>query len=257
MVYTKGLNWHAVSTRSRHEKQVYRDLAGQDIETFLPLVRVPSSRRDRRAEYDKPLFPGYLFIRIVTEERAWHVIQTRGVCTILGPGPWEYTPVPEHAEGPLLVLEFETEYPDMVGMSAWAREQPAGTSLLAEYQAGQPLTTAEALAPGATVEILRAGGASDKVRVFSPQGTELRFLTYYFPGWRVYLDDERLPNEALRPGPVYGLLTVDVPPGEHDLLLRWGDTPLRLTGKILTLLCLVGAGALVMVGSRARPTRED
>ena len=95
MVHTKGLNWHAVHTRSRHEKQVNRDLAGQDIETFLPLVRVPSSRRDRRAEYDKPLFPGYLFIRIVTEERAWHVIQTRGVCTILGPGPWEYTPVPE------------------------------------------------------------------------------------------------------------------------------------------------------------------
>lgn len=53
----------------------------------------------------------------------------------------EYTPVPETAEGPLLVLEFETEYPDMVGMTAWTREQPSpsGSALLPQYLAGEPL----------------------------------------------------------------------------------------------------------------------
>ena len=58
------------------------------------------------------------------------------------------------------------------------------------------------------------------------------------------MDGERLPDTALRPETVYGLLTVDIPPGEHHVLLRWGDTPLRLAGKILTLACLVLALAL-------------
>ena len=94
MVYTKELNWHAVHTRSRHEKQVNRDLTGQDIEAFLPLVRVPSTRRDRRAEYDKPLFPGYLFVQI-EQDQAWEVLMTRGVARILGPRRQEYSVVPE------------------------------------------------------------------------------------------------------------------------------------------------------------------
>jgi hypothetical protein len=92
--------------------------------------------------------------------------------------------------------------------------------------------------------------------VRSPQGTALQFYTYYFPGWRVYVDGERLPDEALRPDGVYGLLTVDVPPGEHRVLLRWGDTPLRLAGKILTVACLALAIALVVpwrrLGKRPR-----
>jgi hypothetical protein len=93
--------------------------------------------------------------------------------------------------------------------------------------------------------MIRAGGASDEMWVRSPQGTALRFYTYYFPGWRVYVDGQRLPDSALRPETVYGLLTVDIPPGEHHVLLRWGDTPVRLTGKMLTLACLALALALV------------
>jgi hypothetical protein len=88
------------------------------------------------------------------------------------------------------------------------------------------------------------------VRVSSPEGTALRFYTYYFPGWRVYLDGQRLPDSALRPETVYGLLTVDIPPGEHHVLLRWGDTPVRLTGKVLTLVSLAVAMALAVLPQR-------
>ena len=54
-----------------------------------------------------------------------------------------------------------------------------------------------------------------------------------------------MPASPLRPETLYGLLTVDVPPGEHHVLLRWGDTPVRLTGKILTLVSLALGLALV------------
>jgi hypothetical protein len=164
----------------------------------------------------------------------------------------EYTPVPEKAEGPLLTIEFELEYTDMRGMTAWTQEMPADSPLVAQYLAGEALVTAEALAPGATVEMIRAGGASDELLVSSEAGTALRFFTYYFPGWRVYVDGERLPDGALRPETEYGLLTVDVPPGEHHVLLRWGDTPVRLAGKVLTLVCLVVAVGLVVWPGRRR-----
>ena len=167
----------------------------------------------------------------------------------------EYTPVPDLAEGPLLVLKFEREYPDMVGMTAWTQEQPSDSPLVEQYLAGGPLVTAEAPAPGAQVEMIRTGGASDEMWVRSEGGTALRFYSYYFPGWRVYVDGERLPDSELRPETVYGLLTVDVPPGEHRVLLRWGDTPVRTVGKAVTVVCLLLALALIAIRSR-RPGQE-
>ncbi len=165
----------------------------------------------------------------------------------------QYTPVPDIAEGPLLTIEFEMKYTDMRGMTAWTQEIPPDSPLVAQYRAGGPLVTAEALAPGAAVEMVRAGGASDELWVRSPQGTALRFYTYYFPGWRVYVDGQRLPDAALRPETVYGLLTVDIPPGEHHVLLRWGDTPLRLAGKMLTVSCLVLAAGLMAPWRKKSP----
>jgi hypothetical protein len=155
-----------------------------------------------------------------------------------------YTPVPEIAEGPLLTIEFEMKYTDMRGMVKWTKEFPTDSPLVEQYRAGGELVTAQALAPDAAIEMIRAGGASDELWVRSPGGTALQFYTYYFPGWRVYVDGERLPDGALRPEGPYGLLTVDVPAGEHRVLLRWGDTPLRLSGKVLTLTSLALALAL-------------
>ena len=65
---------------------------------------------------------------------------------------------------------------------------------------------------------------------------------------------DALPDDALRPEGAYGLLTVDIPPGEHHVLLRWGDTPVRLTGKILSLVCL--GLALVLLVSPWRRSKD-
>jgi hypothetical protein len=164
----------------------------------------------------------------------------------------QYTPTPASAEGPLLSIEFEIEYEDMRGMTAWSDEMPPDSPLVAQYLAGEPLVTAEALAPGATVEMIRAGGASDELWVRSESGTELLFYTYYFPGWSVHVDGQRLADDALQPAPPYGLLTVDIPPGEHHVLLRWGDTPLRLAAKAITLASLLLALVFAAV-PRPRP----
>jgi hypothetical protein len=179
--------------------------------------------------------------------------------TVLATFPYtlpQYTPAPSSAGGPLLSIEFELKYTDMRGMTAWTKEMPPSSPLVEQYQAGVPLVTAEALAPGASVEMIRAGGASDELWVDSESGTALRFYTYYFPGWHVTVDGQRLPESALRPETVYGLLTVDVPAGRHHVLLRWGDTPLRLAGKCLTVAGLILALALVALPAGIRPRKR-
>src|SRR5688500_12879854 len=55
--------WYAIYTRSRHEKQVAAYLERQKIETYLPLRRAWSSRKDRKVTIEVPALPGYLFVR--------------------------------------------------------------------------------------------------------------------------------------------------------------------------------------------------
>ncbi len=76
--------WYAVYTRSRHEKRVYQQLATKIAEVFLPLARVWSRRKDRRVKYDKPLLPGYLFVReVLSPATRLSVLETFGVVRIL------------------------------------------------------------------------------------------------------------------------------------------------------------------------------
>jgi transcription antitermination factor NusG len=60
---THDRQWYAIYTRSRHEKQVETMLQRQGLETYLPLRRAWSRRRDRRVTVELPALPGYLFVR--------------------------------------------------------------------------------------------------------------------------------------------------------------------------------------------------
>ncbi len=80
----ESLRWYAIYTKSRHEKRVYQQLLPKIREVFLPLVRVWSRRKDRRAKYDKPVLPGYLFFRdILSPTTRLSVLETFGVVRIL------------------------------------------------------------------------------------------------------------------------------------------------------------------------------
>jgi transcription antitermination factor NusG len=89
----EGPRWYAVSTRSRHEKQVRDHLAGHGIEPLLPLLRRVSQWKDRKKEIDWPLFPGYCFARF-----PWHVslavLKAPGVVRIIG-GCGNPEPIPD------------------------------------------------------------------------------------------------------------------------------------------------------------------
>jgi uncharacterized membrane protein len=165
----------------------------------------------------------------------------------------QYTEPSARSEQPVAIIDFESFYPpDRVGMTIWATEQPQDTPLVQQYLAGQPLVKAVALTPGAQVEMVRHGAASEEVTVDSPEGTELQFYTYYFPGWRGYVDGR---ETDIYPGGPYGLITLEVPPGEHQVVIRFGDTPVRRLGTALTVASL-GVALALLLWPRVRRARS-
>jgi len=79
-------NWFAAYTLSHHEKRVAAVLAGRQIEAFLPLFAALhrwGNRCDKSLQL--PLFPNYVFVRIVPRERI-RVLQVPGVLSLVGFG---------------------------------------------------------------------------------------------------------------------------------------------------------------------------
>jgi hypothetical protein len=153
----------------------------------------------------------------------------------------QYTEPSPRSEEAVAIIDFESFYPpDRVGMTVWAKEQPQDTPLVEQYLAGEPLSKAVALTEGARVEMISHGAASEEVWISSPEGAELQFYTYYFPGWRGYVDGGEV---GIYPSGPHGLITLQVPPGEHHVAVRFGHTPVRLIGTAIT----VGSLALALV----------
>lgn len=89
------LRWYAIYTRSRHEKRIKDRLDGQSLESFLPLYQAVHRWKDRRMLVSLPLFPGYLFVRMVLPEHRRPVVTLPGVVNLVG-RPGCPTPIEDH-----------------------------------------------------------------------------------------------------------------------------------------------------------------
>jgi len=79
-------NWFAVYTSSRHEKKVAAYFAAREIQFFLPLYGARHRWANRCAmNIELPLFPGYVFVRIASQERV-RVLEVPGVLSMVGFG---------------------------------------------------------------------------------------------------------------------------------------------------------------------------
>jgi transcription antitermination factor NusG len=75
--------WHVLHVAPNHEKKVAIHLQHRYIEHFLPLYTERSRWSDRNVTLERPLFPGYIFIRIGNDERR-AVITVPGALKIIG-----------------------------------------------------------------------------------------------------------------------------------------------------------------------------
>ena len=76
-------HWYAAYTLPRHEKSVADRLRSQDVETYLPLYSLMRTWNRRRVEVELPLFPGYVFAKMIITDRV-RVLAHPGVIRVVG-----------------------------------------------------------------------------------------------------------------------------------------------------------------------------
>jgi transcription antitermination factor NusG len=86
--------WFAAYTTTRHEKAVAEHFAARDIESFLPLYRTQRLWKNGcRMNLELPLFPSYIFVRVVAWERV-RVLEVPGVLSLVS-AAGKPVPLPE------------------------------------------------------------------------------------------------------------------------------------------------------------------
>ena len=76
-------HWYAAYTLPRHEKAVAGRLLREEIETYLPLYWAVHRWNLRTVKVELPLFPGYVFVRMLITDRA-RVLAQPGVIRLVG-----------------------------------------------------------------------------------------------------------------------------------------------------------------------------
>lgn len=62
-------DWYVAHTRPRCEKKLVQYCEREGFSTTLPIYRVVHKYRGKTVEFQKPLFPGYVFLRLETPGR--------------------------------------------------------------------------------------------------------------------------------------------------------------------------------------------
>ncbi|HKF45739.1 MAG TPA: transcription termination/antitermination NusG family protein [Terracidiphilus sp.] len=86
--------WSALQVKTNQEKKVAQHLAIRDIEHYLPVYSERSRWTDRTVTVERPLFPGYLFVRSSRDVRV-PIISSPGVLRLLGNGETDLLTVEE------------------------------------------------------------------------------------------------------------------------------------------------------------------
>ena len=142
------------------------------------------------------------------------------------------------------------------GLTSWGEYLPASATWIPEAPlfAGADEGTGlhekldqETLPPDA---LLEASGnpwrAVLELSLAQPQTLILH--TYWFSGWRATIDGDDVPVEPDE----RGLLSIDVPAGERQVVVRWGRTPLRALADGLSVV-----SAVILLGAALWPDRKS
>lgn len=143
-------------------------------------------------------------------------------------------------------------------------ERPTAETLLAVYESAAPDYIIPRLDPSSLPEnatVLKADYdlTEAQLTLASDAAFRARFRWYYFPGWQAWIDNKPAPVNYDGP---HGLLAVDVPAGQHELHVAFGDTPLRRNATRLSLASLLTFGMLIwltkpITKSDAHPAPPD
>ena len=123
---------------------------------------------------------------------------------------------------------------------------PTGSPLEQQYASGQALQRFDRSTLPAQARLIAESYQPNQAEIDleSPIGFRATYLTFDFPGWQVSIDRQAAP---IIPSDSTGLITFDLPAGQHHISIVFGSTPIRSIADIASI-----AGLLVFVVSLLR-----
>ncbi|MEN1783504.1 MAG: UpxY family transcription antiterminator [Bacteroidota bacterium] len=76
-------SWHVIYVRHKHEKKVNEALQLCGITSFLPLIKTLVQWKDRKKKVSKPLFPCYVFVKMISKHDKISISQIQGFVKFL------------------------------------------------------------------------------------------------------------------------------------------------------------------------------
>ncbi|NDJ52059.1 MAG: hypothetical protein GYB68_03120, partial [Chloroflexi bacterium] len=161
--------------------------------------------------------------------------------------PWLYGLYlpPQGTSSPADVLTFEQQTGWVGTTSAteyapvWAQQFPNPDQLVGLYAQDAPIPRLQPN-PAVTIEQAAWAGVTADVQLTASADTRLIFNWFFFPGWEAHLNDEPV---DLVPTVPHGLLSIDVPEGDHRIQIRFGQTDIRRFATAVSLIGLAVLGA--------------
>ncbi len=85
--------------------------------------------------------------------------------------------------------------------------------------------------PSSDITILKWLSHDRLFQVVSDVSHSIRLRTFYFPGWNVYIDGQQV---SVSMHPRTGAMNFEVPPGKHDIEMKFENTSLRKTATYIS-----------------------
>jgi len=84
-----------------------------------------------------------------------------------------------------------------------------------------------------------------KIDIHASAWSKIRVALFYYPGWKAVLDGRVIPITVQKGS---GAILIDIPAGDHSVILSFTDTPLRLVSKYVSLVSfiIVIAGLVIL-----------
>lgn len=90
---------------------------------------------------------------------------------------------------------------------------------------------------GNVKELVMRNGVRE-YQVIAESNIKMADYTFYFPGWKLYIDGSENPIQYQDPK-YRGVITYDVPTGKHNITLRHEPTKIRTFGYIVSILAII------------------
>lgn len=102
------------------------------------------------------------------------------------------------------------------------------------------------------VRLVSKTSTSLRLATNSQSASSITLSTFDFAGWSAKVDGRAI---AVTDSDPLGLITVPVPAGNHDVMMEFGDTPVRQIGVVLSILSVIGFGYVAIAGTAFRAAK--